>query len=103
VSDLFTDGKNNGGQWPQAQLHTQWPGTGRRGDAAFDQFYAAQVPFVADRFVSEELNAGSYGKLVERVGECYVVAHSQAGAYGELPYFDSNQIRGPKKEVNGMR
>jgi hypothetical protein len=25
-------------QWPQAQLHTQWPGTGKPGDPAFDQF-----------------------------------------------------------------
>src|SRR5205807_4315973 len=24
--------------WPQAHLHTQWPGTGQPGDAAFDQF-----------------------------------------------------------------
>src|SRR5215813_5839717 len=28
--------------WPQARLHTQWPGTGMPGDAAFDQFYASQ-------------------------------------------------------------
>src|SRR5215472_7967200 len=33
--------------WPQAHLHTQWPGTGEPGDAAFDQFYASQVPSVA--------------------------------------------------------
>ena len=32
--------------WPQAKLHTQWPGTGLAGDAVFDQFYASQVPFV---------------------------------------------------------
>src|SRR5215467_11579052 len=24
-------------QWPQAHLHTQWPGEGKPGDAAFDQ------------------------------------------------------------------
>jgi len=28
--------------WPQAKLHTQWPGTGMAGDPAFDQFYAEQ-------------------------------------------------------------
>src|SRR5437763_2760950 len=32
--------------WPQAKLHTQWPGSGMPGDAVFDQFYASQVPFV---------------------------------------------------------
>ncbi len=28
--------------WPQARLHTQWPGTGMAGDVNFDQFYASQ-------------------------------------------------------------
>src|SRR5258708_5220123 len=32
--------------WPQARLHTQWPGTGMAGDPNFDQFFASQVPFV---------------------------------------------------------
>src|SRR5215475_10299368 len=31
-------------QWPQAHLHTQWPGTGKPGDPSFDQFYASQFP-----------------------------------------------------------
>ena len=26
--------------WPQAHLHTQWPGSGLMGDLSFDQFYA---------------------------------------------------------------
>jgi hypothetical protein len=30
--------------WPQAHLHSQWPGGGKPGDAAFDQFYASQFP-----------------------------------------------------------
>src|SRR5476649_593561 len=32
--------------WPQAKLHTQWPGTGQRGDPVFDQFYASQVQYL---------------------------------------------------------
>ena len=28
--------------WPQARLHTQWPGTGMHGDPVFDQFFASQ-------------------------------------------------------------
>ena len=34
--------------WPQAHLHTQWPGDGKPGDAAFDQFYASQFPSLTD-------------------------------------------------------
>src|ERR1044072_4870482 len=30
--------------WPQAHLHTQFPGSGKPGDPAFDAFYATQVP-----------------------------------------------------------
>ena len=37
--------------WPQAALHTQWPGEGpkkgQRGDPVFDQFYASQVQDIA--------------------------------------------------------
>ena len=31
-------------RWPQAKLHTQWPGQGVSGDPVFDQFYASQMP-----------------------------------------------------------
>ena len=34
--------------WPQAHLHTQWPGTGIPGDPIFDQFFASQVPGISD-------------------------------------------------------
>lgn len=82
VSDIFTDLANNGNQWPQAKLHTQWPGTGRIGDSTFDAFYRSQMQFQTDRFISEEENAQAYSALVDLVGECYIIGHSQAGAYG---------------------
>ena len=82
VSDIFTDVANNGNQWPQAKLHTQWPGTGRIGDSTFDAFYRSQMQFQTDRFISEEQNAQAYAALVDLVGDCYIISHSQAGAYG---------------------
>lgn len=82
VSDIFTDIAENGNQWPQAKLHTQWPGTGRMGDSTFDAFYRSQMQFQTDRFISEEQNAQAYAALVDIVGDCYIVSHSQAGAYG---------------------
>lgn len=88
VADIFTDTRHNGGQWPQAGLHTQWPGTtGRMGDPVFDGFYASQMQLQTDRFVGEEENARAYAALVDVVGACFVVAHSQAGAYGASPFF----------------
>ena len=82
VSDIFTDTANNGNQWPQAKLQTQWPGTGRMGDSTFDAFYRSQMQFQTDRFISEEQNAQAYSALVDLVGDCYIISHSQAGAYG---------------------
>jgi pimeloyl-ACP methyl ester carboxylesterase len=82
VSDLFTDVANNGNQWPQAILHNQWPGTGRIGDPTFDAFYRSQMQFQTDPFISEEQNAQAYSALVDIVGPCYIISHSQAGAYG---------------------
>src|SRR6478672_101560 len=43
-------------RWPQAKLHTQWPGGGVPGDAAFDQFYASQMPSIQDFTLQQELN-----------------------------------------------
>lgn len=82
VSDIFTDVASNGNQWPQAKLHTQWPGNGRIGDPTFDAFYRSQMQFQMDRFISEEQNAQAYSALVDVVGDCYIISHSQAGAYG---------------------
>jgi pimeloyl-ACP methyl ester carboxylesterase len=43
--------------WPQAKLHSQWPGTGRIGDPAFDAFYATQVPYLADNVQTQRLTS----------------------------------------------
>jgi hypothetical protein len=42
--------------WLQAKVHSQWPGTGRIGDPAFDAFYATQVPYLADNVQTQRLN-----------------------------------------------
>src|SRR5712692_9221886 len=41
--------------WPQARLHTQFPGTGKPGDPAFDAFYATQFPSIVDFAKQQEL------------------------------------------------
>ncbi|KAJ4305769.1 hypothetical protein N0V90_001301 [Kalmusia sp. IMI 367209] len=68
--------------WPQSKLHTQWPGTGKVGDPIFDAFFASQVQFQVDKLTAENQNAKAYSALLDRIGEAYVVTHSQAGAYG---------------------
>jgi pimeloyl-ACP methyl ester carboxylesterase len=68
--------------WPQAHLHTQWPGTGAPGDPAFDQFYASQVPSIQDFTLQQMLNRDAIVALLEKIGPAIVLTHSQSGAFG---------------------
>jgi pimeloyl-ACP methyl ester carboxylesterase len=68
--------------WPQAHLHTQWPGTGFVGDPSFDQFFASQVPFVQKPDVIQALNRDALAALIDKIGPIILMTHSQSGAYG---------------------
>lgn len=69
--------------YPQAALHTQWPGSGRVGDPIFDAFYASQVPTQANSTLLARYNNASYVALLDRIAEpVIVVTHSQSGPYG---------------------
>lgn len=70
------------GDWPQAKLHTQWPGTGRRGDAVFDAFYASQVESLASDSETQELARAAGAALLDRIGPAVIVTHSQSGLLG---------------------
>jgi pimeloyl-ACP methyl ester carboxylesterase len=74
--------------WPQAHLHTQWPGagekTGMEGDPIFDQFFASQVPFVQNAQKTQAQNRDAIVALLEKIGPSIVLTHSQSGAYGWL-------------------
>lgn len=68
--------------WPQAKLHTQWPGKGSMGDAVFDAFYASQVGHRA-RYRDVERGFRSLApELFARTGPAVLVTHSQAGPIG---------------------
>jgi len=81
VEDRFT-ATERAVQWPQAKLHTQWPGTGMPGDATFDQFLASQVPFLREPEVIQALNRDAGVALLDKIGPAIVMTHSQSGAYG---------------------
>ena len=68
--------------WPQARLHTQWPGTGMAGDPNFDQFFASQVPFVQNAGTTQALNRDALAALIDKLGPVILMTHSQSGAYG---------------------
>jgi pimeloyl-ACP methyl ester carboxylesterase len=70
--------------WPQAALHTQWPGTGLEGDPIFDQFYASQVPFVRTPVTAQTMTRDGLAALLDKIGPAIVMTHSQSGAMGWL-------------------
>lgn len=81
VEALFTAST---GEWPQASLHTQWPGTGRKGDPVFDQFYASQVEYVGSNTDTQSAMKAAGVALLDRIGPAVLVTHSQAGPFGWL-------------------
>lgn len=72
------------GDWPQAHLHTQFPGTtGELGDPTFDAFYDSQVQFLKDFNETERVNRGAGVALLQRLGtEVILMTHSQSGLFG---------------------
>jgi pimeloyl-ACP methyl ester carboxylesterase len=68
--------------WPQAALHTQWPGGDEPGDPVFDQFYASQMPTIADFTQQQILNRDALVALLDKIGPAILLTHSQSGAFG---------------------
>lgn len=78
----WTATRHNGDRWPQAGLHTQWPGTGQRGDPSFDQFMACQIQSRRDYLATEMICQQAGAELLSRVGPAILCTHSQGGSHG---------------------
>jgi pimeloyl-ACP methyl ester carboxylesterase len=71
-------------QWPQAELHTQWPGSGVQGDPSFDQFFTSQQPSLENRRLLHKLNQDAGAALLDKIGSAILLTHSQGGSFGRL-------------------
>ena len=76
------------GTWPQAKLHTQWPGDGpnkgQKGDPIFDAFYATQVETLTSNDETQRRNQNAGAALLDKIGPAIVLTHSQSGPFGWL-------------------
>jgi len=68
--------------WPQAALHTQWPGESKIGDPTFDALFATQVETIGDEALIERINREAGARLLDRIGPAVLLVHSQAGVMG---------------------
>jgi len=69
-------------QWPQAHLHSQWPGTGDINDPVSEQLQASNLPAIKDFDEQQVLNRDALLALLEKIGPAVLLVHSQAGAFG---------------------
>ena len=70
--------------WPQARLHTQWPGVSDPGDPVFDQFMSQQYNSLASFPRQQELNRDAGAALLDKIGPAILLTHSQSGTFGWL-------------------
>jgi pimeloyl-ACP methyl ester carboxylesterase len=68
--------------WPQAKLHTQWPGTGLRGDPVFEQFRASQNASMSNNVLMDAANRAAGAALLKRIGPAILLTHSRSGPFG---------------------
>src|SRR5437867_2913502 len=95
--------------WPQAHLHTQWPGQGAPGDPVFDQFFASQLPSIEDFTEQQALNRDALVALLDKIGPAILLTHSQSGAFGMLAAKDAgayasepHHVADPHRDVRGV-
>ncbi|KAI1657369.1 Alpha/beta hydrolase fold-1 [Daldinia decipiens] len=79
IQTMFTACRDFG-TWPQAKLHTQWPGTGRIGDPIFDQFFASAQQFPSDAATQETTSQAACAALLDRIGKPAILVGHSAGA-----------------------
>ena len=68
--------------WPQAVLHTQWPGSGEADDPATLQLAMSQLPAIADFDKQQPIVRDALIALVDKIGPSILITHSQGGAFG---------------------
>src|ERR1700730_2603686 len=68
--------------WPQAHLHTQWPGSEELDDPSVQQLLASQIPAIRDFTKQQMLNTPALIALLDKIVAAIIMVHSQAGAFG---------------------
>ncbi|KAE9367170.1 alpha/beta-hydrolase [Stipitochalara longipes BDJ] len=68
--------------WPQASLHTQWPGNGVPSDPTFDAFFASQLQQQSNLTIISTNNVHAGISLLKVIGPAILITHSHGGPYG---------------------
>src|SRR3954447_7537249 len=68
--------------WPQAHLHTQWPGSGEPDDPITQQMIAGFLPEIENFTKQQFVTRDALLALLDKIGPAIVLTHSQGGAIG---------------------
>lgn len=71
-------------QWPQAHLHTQFPGTGLPGDPAYEQFTASISASIDGGKRMDAITRDALVALLDKIGPAILLTHSRSGPFGWL-------------------
>jgi pimeloyl-ACP methyl ester carboxylesterase len=84
-------------QWPEAALHTQWPGgygSGVPGQYAFDQFFASQVANMPSNDQALDLTTEAVTDLIAKIGPSIIITHSMSGPTSwKIPQANPGKIK----------
>jgi pimeloyl-ACP methyl ester carboxylesterase len=70
--------------YPQARLHTQFPGTGLPGDPAYETLTTSLFPAIGGAARTDAINRDALTALLDRIGPAILVTHSRSGPFGWL-------------------
>ncbi|KAJ4862953.1 alpha/beta hydrolase family domain-containing protein [Trichoderma breve] len=59
--------------WPTAGLHNKWPGTGQRGDPAFDEYMKSQQVLFLQKAVRQKLAQNGLCSLLKAIGKAILI------------------------------
>lgn len=84
LEKMFTRPGDFADNYPQARLHSQWPGSGRLDDPAFLAFLAGTGPTLADKAQADRDAQVAGADLLDRIGPCLLLTHSAGAPPGWL-------------------
>ena len=84
IEEMFCRPEDFPGRYPQARLHTQWPGTGRMDDPALLRFLAGTGPSLSSMEQSHRDAQAAGADLLDKIGPAIVMTHSAGGPTGWL-------------------
>ncbi|PHH81966.1 hypothetical protein CDD82_7453 [Ophiocordyceps australis] len=81
---LTAPGRRVRPEWKTAYLHSQWPGTGLRDDAAFEEHYGSLAVPALTKFKRQRLAQNALAGLVDKIGRAAFIGHGSGATMAWL-------------------